>query len=281
MKRSRSGVVLGIVFVTAVLLLAGAAALAFHYVPFDLPSFAAWAGIALAALSFLSVLKPPAFLGIRSRLRSALVLLLAVALAVTAVVWPSTIARAAGPHQRLDDFLAEYQAREYHETLVEAPIDRVVAAARQVSFAEMPVAVGLMRIRALAAFHLTRGPVDPRPILDIMSQPGTGFLPLDTSNPQELVFGMVGAPWKSTRPPRVRNAQDFLALTSPGYIRVAFNIRIDDAGAGKVRLSTETRCLANDPDSRRIFARYWRLIYPGSAIIRRVWMDAIATRAVS
>ena len=47
-----------------------------------------------------------------------------------------------------------------------------------------------------------------------------------------------------------------------------------------VRVSTETRCLANSDAARRTLAGYWRIIYPGSAIIRRVWLDAIIDRAV-
>jgi hypothetical protein len=53
-----------------------------------------------------------------------------------------------------------------------------------------------------------------------------------------------------------------------------------DAAAGSV-LSTETRVFATDPAGRRRFARYWRVIYPGSAIIRRMWLRAIARRATS
>jgi len=32
-------------------------------------------------------------------------------------------------------------------------------------------------------------------------------------------------------------------------------------------------------EDRRIFGRYWRIIYPGSAIIRRVWLDTLAEKA--
>ncbi len=280
MKRSRSGVFFGAVFVVVVLLIVGAAGIAFHYVPFDLPSFATWTGIAFAALSFLCVLRPPRFLGIESRARSLLVCGVALGLAVGAVVWPASTTRVEGRVQRLDDFLAEYQFREYHETVVEAPVERVAAAARSVSFADMPAAVWLMRVRALAGGHLTRGKASTRPILELMSQPGTGFLPLDVSNPHEVVYGMVGQPWTSgRRPPQVTSAEQFQAFAEPGQIRVAFNIRIVDEGGGRVRVSTETRTLGNDAEARRVFARYWRVIYPGSAIIRRVWLDAIAERA--
>ncbi len=60
---------------------------------------------------------------------------------------------------------------------------------------------------------------------------------------------------------------------------MAFNLRAAPEGDGTVRLSTETRCLANGDEARRTFARYWRVIYPGSSIIRRVWLDAIIARA--
>jgi hypothetical protein len=282
MTRSRSGVLFGGLFVVVVLLAVGGAVVAFHYVPFDAPSFAAWTGIALAASSFLCVLKPPRFLGIQSRLRSLLVFVLASALAIGALLWPSTIVRADGPHQRLDDFLADYQFREYHETVVQAPVERVAEAARQVSFADMPAAIWLMRVRALASGHVSTGKPSPRPILEMMARPGSGFLPLDVSDPHEIVYGMVGQPWAaSRRPPQVTTPEQFRAFAEPGQIRVAFNIRIVDEGQGKVRLSTETRTVGNDAEAQRLFSRYWRLIYPGSAIIRRVWLDAIAARAVA
>jgi hypothetical protein len=48
---------------------------------------------------------------------------------------------------------------------------------------------------------------------------------------------------------------------------------------GGTRLETETRVLATDANSYEGFARYWRVIGPGSAAIRRVWLRAIARRA--
>jgi len=40
-----------------------------------------------------------------------------------------------------------------------------------------------------------------------------------------------------------------------------------------------SRAYANSPPARRRFAAYWRVIYPGSAIIRRMWLRAIERRA--
>ena len=40
-----------------------------------------------------------------------------------------------------------------------------------------------------------------------------------------------------------------------------------------------TRVCAADPQAVRAFAAYWRVIYPGSALIRIMWLRAIRLRA--
>jgi hypothetical protein len=44
-------------------------------------------------------------------------------------------------------------------------------------------------------------------------------------------------------------------------------------------VTTETRVFASSASACRRFAVYWRVIYPGSAIIRRMWLRAIERRA--
>ncbi|MBN1610049.1 MAG: hypothetical protein JW940_25710, partial [Polyangiaceae bacterium] len=248
-------------------------------VPFDLASYAAWASIIVALIALVSVVRPQRWLGIPTRARAAGVFLLGATAAPAAVLWPSGIHRSSGPKHRVDDFLPQYQFAQYHEARTRAPRSRVLEAVRQVSLADMPAAVVLLRLRALASGHLSAPPVDTTPLLEVTQSSGAGFLPLDVSNGGELVLGMVGRPWVDEPPPRVRTAEQFLAFASPGHVRVAFDFRIVEEGDGVVRVSTETRILGNDPEARRVFARYWRLIYPGSAIIRRVWLDAIVARA--
>ena len=255
----------------------GFLALALRYVPFSAPSYLAWAGIAAALAGLLSLVRPLRVIGVRTRRRALAVLLCGVGAALTGVLWPSHLGRSAAPHQRLDDFLPEYQFVEYHEARVRAPRAAVEAAIRQVSLADMPAAVALMRVRGAASGRFRGSPPDTRPLLETMLQPGSGFLALDVEHPAELVLGMVGFVHKP-KPP-VTTPEQFLAFTSAGGLRVAFNLRVVDDGDGVVRVSTETRSLANDDAARRVFARYWRIIYPGSSIIRRVWLDAIVARA--
>lgn len=57
------------------------------------------------------------------------------------------------------------------------------------------------------------------------------------------------------------------------------NFFVTDAGDGASRVVTETRILATDAAARRRFGLYWRVIYPGSALIRVMWLRAVKRRA--
>ena|SRR5437870_4317020 len=57
------------------------------------------------------------------------------------------------------------------------------------------------------------------------------------------------------------------------------NFRVAEEGNGFARLTTETRVLAYGASARRQFGAYWRLIFPGSAFIRRMWLQAIRRHA--
>ena len=72
----------------------------------------------------------------------------------------------------------------------------------------------------------------------------------------------------------MEGAEQFAAFDEPGYAKVAFNFVLE---AGE--LSTETRIAGTDERARRRFRFYWLLIRPGSGLIRREWLGAIAKRA--
>lgn len=160
----------------------------------------------------------------------------------------------------LDRVLPEWHFRERHARRVAAPAERVFAAVREVTLAELGVFRVLARLRGI------RVPAD-RPIFEagpwrmLAEDPG-----------RELVLGAIGRPW------RLRGgdspAADFAAFDRPGYAKLAINWRLDGT-----TLSTETRVLLTDDASRRAFRRYWLVIRPFSGLIRRVWLRAIARRA--
>jgi hypothetical protein len=95
--------------------------------------------------------------------------------------------------------------------------------------------------------------------------------------PFELVIGTV-----VVAPPggcAALTPETFKAQLTPGFALAAMNFRVTPIGPDASLVSTETRVFANDPTARRRFARYWLLIYPGSAFIRRMWLRAVKRRA--
>jgi len=239
-----------------------------------------YGGLVLAGFGLLNLIRPWQVVGIHSRPRALWFLAGGLFLVVSGLSWPPQTIRAEPVRQRLDRFLPVYSFWEHHEVRVAAPPELVMQAARQVSLADLPLARVLLRLRqGFGWADEYREEAVPRPLLEICSDPAHGFLTLEATPPSEFVGGLAGRPWSSAPPPPVHTPAQFLAFATPGHIRVAFNMRCQAVDAGHTLLSSDTRIQGNDEAANRTFARYWRLIYPGSALIRKVWLSAIATRA--
>lgn len=182
----------------------------------------------------------------------------------------------------LDELMPRYDFHEVHSVVIRAAPGDVLAAIRAVAPAEMRLVGMLFALRALPTLLLGRGPgIRPaagRPLLDQALE--VGFVLLGEAPQQEIVVGTVGAFWSLRGGPSVTlaSAAEFVAFARPGYAKAAMNFSMEPVD-GSIRLRTETRILATDPVSRRRFARYWRMIHAGSALIRRAWLAAIRRRA--
>ena len=115
------------------------------------------------------------------------------------------------------------------------------------------------------------------PLLDIATR--SGFIMLVDDPARELVIGTVVVAPPGTR--GILTPAVFQTPLPPGFALAAMNFRITPLGPDRSLIATETRVFANSPEARRRFAPYWRIIYPGSALIRRMWLRAIARRATS
>jgi hypothetical protein len=106
-----------------------------------------------------------------------------------------------------------------------------------------------------------------------------GFTVLAEDPGREVVVGVVAQMWKrGGKAASIADGGQFVAFDRPGYVKAAMNLLLVEQDGG-TRIETETRVLATDAKSRSGFARYWRLIRPGSAAIRSAWLRAIARRA--
>jgi hypothetical protein len=102
-----------------------------------------------------------------------------------------------------------------------------------------------------------------------------GFVLLGECPGQEIVFGTVVQPWKAVtndEPAPQVDADRFAAFDTPGYVKVAFNIRVEPYSSGRALITSETRTAATDPTSLHHFARHWTLVGPFSALIRRLML---------
>lgn len=123
---------------------------------------------------------------------------------------------------------------------------------------------------------------DPLASLSLDDMLRRGFLLLDERPGHEIVLGSVAQPWKGVPRGEPRpdvDAERFADFDVPGYAKVAFNIRVTPYGRGRSLVTTETRVATTDADSRRRFARYWLVIGPFSALIRRIMLRNVRSGA--
>jgi hypothetical protein len=229
--------------------------------------FLALVGGALSILRLLHFLGPA--LGMT-------LLLLGILGIASAVLLPAPLERSKSRRMRLDDFVPAWQFGEVHAIRIHASPERVYGALRFVTAGEIRLFRTLTWIREprrpwRKAPESILAPPARQPILDVALR--SGFLLLADEPPREIVVGTVVCGT------RVADAQEFARLDRPGHAKAGMNFVATDEGAGWTRLRTETRVYATDNAARRRFGLYWRAIYPGSALIRLMWLRAVRARA--
>ena len=172
----------------------------------------------------------------------------------------------------LDEWMPVWQFDEHHEIHIDAPPERVYDAIHKVRASEIKLFKTLVDIRRgfRKGPESILNPSNEKPLLDIATS--TTFQWLTDVAPREMVVGTCVSPHKG----RI----DF-RHPPPGVALAAMNFVVTPDGNGGSNVSTETRVYANDAKSLRAFKIYWRIIHPGSDIIRRMWLRAVKERAES
>lgn len=237
-----------------------------------MPSFLLYAALLCCLLGLVGIF--------RRRRRWLRLLPLGLALVLIAFLLPVREYRAGNDGSRLDELMPVYHFGERHTLWMRVSCPRAYEAMKGVTASEITGFGLLTWIRRFGR----KGPESilnapgKQPLLEVATK--SGFLWLADEAGREGVLGtLVMAPADGRR---FRDVAEFKALNAPGYAVAAMNFRFTaettSAGAG-CRVVTETRVRATDARSRRVFSRYWRVIYPGSAIIRVMWLRAIKRRA--
>lgn len=239
-----------------------------------MPSLMLYAGLLACLIGLVGVF--------RRRRRWLRLLWLGLPLVILAFLLPVRDYHAGLEGSRLDEFIPVYQFGERHSLWMRASCPRAYQALKGVTASEI---TGFRLLTWLRRFG-RKGPESilnapgTRPLLDVATRSGFHWL-ADEPGREGVLGTVVMAPSGGKYP---ADAAEFKALTAPGYAVAAMNFRftpeVTRAGDGR-RVTTETRVHTTDPPSRRAFSRYWRVIYPGSAIIRVMWLRAIKRRAES
>ncbi len=181
----------------------------------------------------------------------------------------------------LDRILPAARLRETDTVDLAVPADQAWRAIRHGNLADSPAINALFAIRGIPGrFTRRHDATEPAKlnIDDLVSSPARpGFQLLADRPPHEFTVGAIGKVW---RPDitfvHVQDAGAFAAFDDPGFVKVAWAIRLAPLTEHDTRVIFELRVSATDEASWRKFRRYFRVIGPASHLIRR---SVLATMA--
>jgi hypothetical protein len=177
----------------------------------------------------------------------------------------------------LDRFMPAYDVVERHRVRVRASAEITLAAAREQDLLASPVIRAIFKARAVALGSRPDDRARPCPLIPQMLSLGWGVL-IDVPD-REIVMGAVTRPWEPNPRFRAIGPEQFATFNDPEYVKIVWSLRADPVGAGESMFRTETRAVATDAFARLKFRRYWALVSPGVALIRRASLGPLRAEA--
>lgn len=175
--------------------------------------------------------------------------------------------------------MPKFQFVEHHAIEVPAPAETAYRMLLQTDFGRSRVIRALFRLRGLGPrFQTARGQPMRVGLQDFVR---AGFLPLGDRPGEEIALGLLRGPGRSLDDQLPIGADEFASFAMPGFVKIAMDFRFTALGPSSSLVSTETRVFAVDDAARRSFARYWRLIRPFSALIRRRMLALLRSELTS
>lgn len=180
----------------------------------------------------------------------------------------------------IDSFAPNPDAVEIHSIAIDAPPETVYRTLWTADLGGSLIIKLLLGLRALPELVLHPGRALPRDRkITLQTVIGSGFGIL-ANGPEEIVLGVTGKFWRPTGNLLPFNRESFEGPVPPGLARAVWSFSIKESSAGTI-LSTETRVVCGDDDSRRKFRRYWFFVRPFSGLIRLLMLRAVKRAAIS
>lgn len=122
-------------------------------------------------------------------------------------------------------------------------------------------------------------PEPPRLVLGEAGGDMPGWLVLGSDPDHEFALGAVGRFWTPTTVWHDVTPEEFAGFDDPGWGRIAVSFSLRAYGEHRTLLTYECRTVTHDAESRRAFARYWRIIRPFVGHIMRATLRSVAVAA--
>lgn len=161
----------------------------------------------------------------------------------------------------IDKYLPQYTFSEYHETVVNSPIQNVYDVARDFDLSKSKLIKFLFRLRGLPTKRMN--------VQDFIVD--MGFTYLEENPPHENLTGF----WMRPRIEKIPSYEDFVNDSVPSWVKVVWNFRFEEMGELKTKVSTETRILCVVPITKLTFGLYWTLVKPFSGLTRKEMLNII------
>jgi hypothetical protein len=255
-----------------------------HYARFYAPSYFFWIGAILAVTGLISLIHPLVFLFIMNRIIAVSVVLGGVLMAGISLLYPVKTKHSPTINQTIDDLMSGYAFNEIHEVRIKASPEKVKQILQVTGVKDIPIARLLMKIRGIADedVNLSDRASNNLVTSDTVSTPDFNFFvvaPDEWITVMILKSVIIKNKANQPAPPEIAALEQFMLFNDPGYVKVVVNFRFISTNNDETILTTETRVQGIEKRDSQVFGKSWRIIYQGSAIIRRVWLDTIKKKA--
>jgi hypothetical protein len=166
----------------------------------------------------------------------------------------------------LDRFIPAPEVVERNQIEIDAPAAITFAAAKEMRLLDSLLVRGLIKTREVVLGGTPDQRLHPAALIPQMQS--IGWVVLAERADREIVLGAATIPWHANPLFRSIAPAEFLAFRDPGYVKIAWSLRVDPVDAGRCVFHTETRVSTTDADARDRFMRYWSFVAPGVELIR-------------
>lgn len=177
----------------------------------------------------------------------------------------------------LDRFMPEFDVAERHRIFVAAPAATTFAAAKEQDLNASGITRAIFKTRQFVLRGEEDGVERPQGLVALTKSLGWGVLVEEPE--REIVMGAVTQPWEANVVFRALPPERFAAFDDPGYVKIAWTLRVHPAGPRHSVFSTETRATTTDAVARAKFRWYWSAFSPGIWTIRRLSLRPLRREA--